>query len=206
MLIDRADDKPWDAQIAYKLIYPLRNTFVTPNYLTSLRLLFGIFAGIFFALGEYKYSNIGAFCFVLSNFLDHADGELARLKNQMSSKGHIYDLVSDALVNILLFLGMGIGLMQTNLGVYACIMGIISGTTVAAIFYMRNDIEKNIGKKNARQPHKSGVEAEDILYVLPIITYFQLDYYFIFAASIGAPIFCIYVIKDYLRTTPQPNI
>ena len=198
MLIDRADDKPWDAQIAYKLIYPLRNTFVTPNYLTSLRLLFGIFAGIFFALGEYKYSNIGAFCFVLSNFLDHADGELARLKNQMSSKGHIYDLVSDALVNILLFLGMGIGLMQTNLGVYACIMGIISGTTVAAIFYMRNDIEKNIGKKNARQPHKSGVEAEDTLYALPIITYFQLDYYFIFAASIGAPIFCIYVIKDYL--------
>ena len=179
MLIDRTDDRPWDAQIAYKLIYPLRNTFVTPNYLTSLRLLFGIFAGIFFALGEYKYSNIGAFCFVLSNFLDHADGELARLKNQMSSKGHIYDLVSDALVNILLFLGMGIGLMQTNLGVYACIMGIISGTTVAAIFYMRNDIEKNIGKKNSRQPHKSGVEAEDILYVLPIITYFQLDYYFI---------------------------
>ena len=198
MLIDRTDDRPWDAQIAYKLIYPLRNTFVTPNYLTSLRLLFGIFAGIFFALGEYKYSNIGAFCFVLSNFLDHADGELARLKNQMSSRGHIYDLISDALVNILLFLGMGIGLMQTNLGVYACIMGIISGTTVAAIFYMRNDIEKNIGKKNARQPHKSGVEAEDILYALPIITYFQLDYYFIFAASIGAPIFCIYVIKDYL--------
>ena len=198
MLIDRTDDRPWDAQIAYKLIYPLRNTFVTPNYLTSLRLLFGIFAGIFFALGEYKYSNIGAFCFVLSNFLDHADGELARLKNQMSSKGHIYDLVSDALVNILLFLGMGIGLMQTNLGVYACIMGIISGTTVAAIFYLRNDIEKNIGKKNARHPHKSGVEAEDILYALPIITYFQLDYYFIFAASIGAPIFCIYVIKDYL--------
>ena len=198
MLIDRADDKPWDAQIAYKLIYPLRNTFVTPNYLTSLRLFFGIFAGIFFALGEYKYSNIGAFCFVLSNFLDHADGELARLKNQMSSRGHIYDLISDALVNILLFLGMGIGLMQTNLGVYACIMGIISGTTVAAIFYMRNDIEKNIGKKNARQPHKSGVEAEDILYALPIITYFQLDYYFIFSASIGAPIFCIYVIKDYL--------
>ena len=198
MLIDRTDDRPWDAQIAYKLIYPLRNTFVTPNYLTSLRLLFGIFAGIFFALGEYKYSNIGAFCFVLSNFLDHADGELARLKNQMSSRGHIYDLISDALVNILLFLGMGIGLMQTNLGVYACIMGIISGTTVAAIFYMRNDIEKNIGKKNARQPHKSGVEAEDILYVLPIITYFQLDYNFIFAASIGAPIFCIYVIKDYL--------
>jgi phosphatidylglycerophosphate synthase len=199
MLINRADDRPWDAQIAYKLIYPLRNTFVTPNYLTSLRLLFGVFAAVFFALGEYKYSNIGAFFFVLSNFLDHADGELARLKNQMSSKGHIYDLISDALVNILLFLGIGIGLMHTNFGAYASVMGIIAGTSVAAIFYMRNDIEKSIGKKNARQPHKSGVEAEDILYALPIITYFQLDYYFIFTAAIGAPIYCIYVTKDYLK-------
>ncbi len=199
MLIDRSDDKPWDAKIAYQLIYPLRNTFITPNHLTSLRLLFGVFAGIFFAIGEYKYSNIGAFCFVISNFLDHADGELARLKNEMSLKGHAYDLISDALVNIFLFLGIGIGLMQTNLGVYACVMGIIAGLSVAGIFYMRNYIEMNMGKQNARQPHKSGFEAEDILYLLPIISYFRLDYYFIFAATLGAPIFSFYVIKDYIK-------
>ena len=179
MLIDQSDDRPWDAQIAYQLIYPLRNTFITPNHLTSLRLLFGVFAGIFFAIGEYKYSNIGAFCFVISNFLDHADGELARLKNEISPNGHVYDLISDALVNIFLFIGIGIGLMQTNLGVYACMMGIIAGLSVAGIFYMRNYIEMNIGKQNARQPHKSGFEAEDILYLLPIISYFRLDYYFL---------------------------
>ena len=199
MLIDRSDDRPWDAQIAYQLIYPFRNTFITPNHLTSLRLLFGVFAGIFFALGEYKYSNIGAFCFVISNFLDHADGELARLKNEISPKGHVYDLISDALVNIFLFLGIGIGLMQTNLGVYACMMGIIAGLSVAGIFYMRNYIEMNIGKQNAQQPHKNGFEAEDILYLLPIISYFRLDYYFIFAAALGAPIFSFYVIKDYIK-------
>ena len=199
MLINRTDDKPWDAQIAYRLIYPLRNTFVTPNYLTSLRLIFGILAGVFFALGEYKYSNAGAFCFVISNFLDHADGELARLKNQVTSEGHIFDLISDALVNIFLFLGLGIGLMQTSLGVYASLMGVVAGSSVAAIFFMRNSIEKNIGKRSARQPHKSGIEAEDVLYTLPLITYFQLDYYFLFTATLGAPIFCIYVIKDYIR-------
>jgi len=199
MLIDQSDNRPWDAQIAYQLIYPLRNTFITPNHLTSLRLLFGVFAGIFFAIGEYKYSNIGAFCFVISNFLDHADGELARLKNEISPKGHVYDLISDALVNIFLFLGIGIGLMQTNLGVYACMMGIIAGLSVAGIFYMRNYIEMNIGKKNARQPHKIGFEAEDILYLLPVISCFRLEYYFMFAAALGAPIFSFYVIKDYIK-------
>ena len=199
MLIDQSDNRPWDAQIAYQLIYPLRNTFITPNHLTSLRLLFGVFAGIFFALGEYKYSNIGAFCFVISNFLDHADGELARLKNEISPNGHVYDLISDALVNIFLFIGIGIGLMQTNLGVYACMMGIIAGLSVAGIFYMRNYIEMNIGKKNARQPHKIGFEAEDILYLLPVISCFRLEYYFMFAAALGAPIFSFYVIKDYIK-------
>ena len=109
MLIDPSDSRPWDAQIAYRLIYPLRNTFVTPNYLTTLRLFFGLLAGFFFSIGEYLYSNAGACCFVFSNFLDHADGELARLKNETSIKGHTYDLISDALVNIFLFIGISIG-------------------------------------------------------------------------------------------------
>ena len=145
------------------------------------------------------YLNSFTFCFVISNFLDHADGELARLKNEISPKGHVYDLISDALVNIFLFLGIGIGLMQTNLGLYACMMGIIAGLSVAGIFYMRNYIEMNIGKQNARQPHKIGFEAEDILYLLPIISYFRLEYYFMFAAALGAPIFSFYVIKDYIK-------
>jgi phosphatidylglycerophosphate synthase len=197
--------KPWDAQIAYLLIYPLRDTFITPNHLTTLRLLSGIFAGVFLSVGEYTYSNIGAFCFVLSNFLDHTDGELARLTGKVSHKGHCYDLASDALVNIFLFMGIGLGLIKSDLGVYAGIMGIITGLSVAAIFHMRNEIEKQIGKKGARQPHKGGFEAEDILYLLPVITFYQLDYYFLLLATIGAPAFSLCVAKNYLalkKSTP----
>lgn len=194
----QVDDKPWDARVAYRLIYPLRDTFITPNHLTTIRLLFGIFAGVFLSVGEYTYSNIGAFCFVLSNFLDHADGELARLSGKASRKGHYYDLASDALANIFLFLGMGIGLMKSDLGVYAGIMGIIAGLFVAAIFHMRNEIEKQIGKNDARQPHKGGLEAEDVLYLLPVVTILQLDYYFLILAIFGAPAFFMWVINDYL--------
>ncbi|MCG8378858.1 MAG: CDP-alcohol phosphatidyltransferase family protein [Proteobacteria bacterium] len=190
-------DKPWDARIAYRLVYPLRNTFITPNYLTSLRLLCGIISFVFLSLGEYIYSNIGALFFVLSNFLDHTDGELARITGNSSKKGHYFDLVSDALVNILLFLGIGFGLMKTDLGVYAGIMGGIAGLSVAAIFHMRNEIEKQIGKQMARQPNKAGVEAEDVLYLLPVVTLLQLDYYFLFLACFGAPAFCLWVTKDY---------
>lgn len=191
------DKRPWDARIASRLVYPLRETFITPNYLTTLRLLFGLLSCLFLSVGEYLYSNIGALCFVISNFLDHADGELARMSQKSSTFGHYYDLVSDALVNILLFLGLGIGLMRSELGIAAGIMGALAGLSIAAIFHMRNEIEKTIGKEKARQPHKGGVEAEDVLYFLPVITFLQFDYYFLLIASIGAPLFCIWVTNDY---------
>lgn len=200
------DNKPWDARFASRFVCPIRNTFITPNHLTTLRLLFGVLSFIFLSTGEYIYCNIGALFFVVSNFLDHADGELARISKKSSIKGHYYDLTADVLVNILLFLGIGIGLMKSNLGSHAGIMGIIAGLSVAAIFYMRNEIEKQIGKQKARQPNKGGIEAEDILYLLPIVTFFQLDYYFLLLSTFGAPIFCLWVAKEYFSQKKLSNI
>ena len=63
----------------------------------------------------------------------------------------------------------------------------------------KNFIKKKIGKNKARQPFKSGFEAEDSLYILPIITYYKLEFYFITAAAIGAPIFYIFVMISYQK-------
>ena len=191
-------NKPWDAYLAYQLVYPLRNSKLTPNYFTSLRLVFGIGACMTFALGSYFWSNIGAACFVISNFLDHTDGEFARLTGKISKFGHYFDLVCDATVNILLFIGIGIGLMQSGLGLFALPMGCIAGISVAAIFHMRLFIEENMGKTHARQPHFGGMEAEDILYLLPIISLTGQLVPFLILASVGAPLFALWVLKEYL--------
>jgi len=189
--------KPWDARFAYQLIYPLKNSWVTPNHLTCLRLLFGILAAVSFSLGNYFWANIGACCFVISNFLDHTDGELARLTGNMSKFGHYFDLASDAIVNIILFIGIGIGLMQSSLGWLALPMGILAGLTVAAIFNMRNEIEEQVGKSDARQPHFAGFEAEDILYLLPLVSILNGLIPFLILASIGAPIYAIFVWREF---------
>ena len=57
-------EKPWDARLAYRLVYPFRNTALTPNHLTTVRLLFGIAACLAFSLGGYFWTNTGAglFC------------------------------------------------------------------------------------------------------------------------------------------------
>ena len=191
-------NKPWDAQLAYRLVYPLRASALTPNHFTVIRLLVGVLAFIGLAEGSYLWSNIGAVCFAISNFLDHTDGEYARLTGKMSSFGHYFDLASDAAANILLFLGIGIGLMHGKLGIYALPMGAAAGIAVAAIFHMRAFIEDSIGKERARQPHYGGMEAEDILYLLPLVTLFEQQTIFLMLASVGAPLFCLWVLKEYL--------
>jgi phosphatidylglycerophosphate synthase len=51
---------------------------------------------------------------VVSNFLDHSDGELARVSGKSSRLGHVYDLVSDAAVTVVIFLAIGIGAAGAN--------------------------------------------------------------------------------------------
>jgi len=193
-----SNGKPWDARLAYWLVYPLKDSFLTPNHFTLLRLAVGITAFISLASGNYFWSNIGALCFCLSNFLDHTDGEFARLTGKMTRTGHYFDLACDALVNILLFIGIGIGLAHGNLGTAAVPIGIVAGISVAAIFHMRMYIESKIGKDSARQPHMGGMEAEDILYLLPLVTLTGQLVPFLILAGIGAPLFALWVLKEYI--------
>ena len=102
--------KPWDAQLATWLVRPLVDSWVHPNVLTTVRLAVGLGGAALFASGS-AY-NLGAVLIVLSNFLDHTDGELARLSGKTTSFGHLYDLWSDAVVTVGIFVGLGIGLEQ----------------------------------------------------------------------------------------------
>src|ERR1700712_82059 len=104
-----AAQRPWDARLARWLVTPLKDSLATPNHLTTIRLAVGLTAAAAFVPGTYGWTNIGALLMVLSNFLDHTDGELARISGKNSRVGHIYDLASDAVVTVLLFLAIGIG-------------------------------------------------------------------------------------------------
>ena len=186
--------KPWDAQLAYLLIRPLKNSWVSPNHLTTLRLVTGLAAAAALTVGNIP---IGAWLFVLSNFLDHTDGELARLSGKTSKWGHLYDLACDAAIHILLFVAIGCSLMDSQLGIWALLMGIISGLSVACIFHLRNEMEQQFGKDATRQPHFAGFEVEDVLYLFPVMILFPSLVPFLISATIGAPIFAVWTIWQY---------
>lgn len=188
--------KPWDARLAAWLVSPfVGSERVLPNHFTALRLAAGLAGALCFASGEWP--NLAAWLMVLSNFLDHTDGELARAGGKTSRFGHVFDLVSDAVVTVGMFFGIGFALAQGPLGHTALAMGSLAGVAVAAIFQMRNVMESTHGKSATRQPRFGGFEAEDVLYLMPLVTLADGLELFLAAASIGAPIACGIVAWQY---------
>ncbi|WP_310066279.1 CDP-alcohol phosphatidyltransferase family protein [Paraburkholderia caledonica] len=202
--------RTWDARLARRLVTPLVNTRVAPNHLTTLRLLIGVAGALCLARGGFAWSNAGAILIVLSNFVDHTDGELARISGKSSRIGHFYDLACDALVTVMLFIGMGMGMSASNIGgltVAPGWLGAIAGIAVALIFFLRMRIEEMAGKAGTKQAAVGGFETEDVLYLLPIVTLTSVVMPFVVAASIGAPLFAVWVMIDYWRVsrrTAQP--
>ncbi len=193
---------PWDARLARALVRPLRDGPVRPNHLTTVRLAVGIAAAGAFAGGSFARVNLGALLLVISNFLDHTDGELARLSGKTSRLGHWYDLASDALVTVLLFAGIGAGVATHTaavLGQPPLVLGVIAGLAVALIFYLRMRIEGLAGKSASRQGRLGGFETEDVLYLMPIVTLCNGTTALLAAAAIGAPLFALWVLHDYRR-------
>lgn len=205
---NRAPQRPWDARLARRLVTPLKDSWVTPNVLTTVRLMIGLVAAVAFVPGGYAWSNLGAVLLILSNFLDHTDGELARVSGKTSRIGHLYDLASDAAITILLFISIGIG-VDAQPGdtppLSPVLLGLAAGSAIAVIFYLRMRIEEMAGKAASQQARLGGFETEDVLYLLPLVTLYNALTPFLIASSIGAPLFAMWVVVDYRRMLRRPQ-
>jgi hypothetical protein len=90
-----------------KLIY---STNITPNQISIVSMLFGILTGVMFAFGTPQFLAYGAVALIISNLLDCADGQLARLKKNGTGIGRIIDGFIDYVTGFSIFVGLGIGL------------------------------------------------------------------------------------------------
>lgn len=192
-----SSDRPWDARLAHWMILPLRDTRVHPNHLTTLGLCVGVAAAVMYGWGG-GWAHVGAFFFVAATVIDHGDGELARLTGKTSAFGHIYDRIVDLCIKISLFSGMGFGLRSSSLGDWTIAFGLFAGVAFIAIFVLRGEIARLRGIRAMGQPTFAGFELEDILYVVAPVTWLGLLLPFVVAAGIGAPIFALFMARQYV--------
>ena len=174
---ENAEPKPtkphraWDQRLAGWMVRPLVHTPVTPNHITTVRLILGLAACGLFATGTQPEILYAAGLFMLSNFVDHMDGELARLSGKSSRFGYHYDNYSDAVIHVALFVCIGIGLQGSWIGGWAPYLGLIAGVSVSTLFLMFWRIEQRAGERQARQPMFKGFHLEDTMYFIGPITW-----------------------------------
>ena len=161
----------WDQRLARLLVRPLARAPVTPNHVTTFRLLLGLAACGLFAMGTRPEILYAAGLFMASNFVDHMDGELARLSGKSSRFGHHYDNACDAYIHDALFVSIGFGLRGSWIGGWAPFLGLVAGVSVSALFLMFGRIERRAGARQARQPQYKGFHLEDVMYFVGPITW-----------------------------------
>ena len=189
---------PWDQRLARALMRPLVAARITPNQITTFSLAVGLLAAWLFASGGAAV-HVGAACFMLAFWLDHADGELARSTGRTSLFGHCYDLAAGGAVLIALFIGIGIGLRKDGLGAWPIVLGSSAGLATAVTFVLRMELERRAGKPATRQPNLLGFELEDVMYLLGPITWLGMLQPFLVLAGIGTPLFALLVLWQCRR-------
>jgi phosphatidylglycerophosphate synthase len=183
---------PLDQRLARPVARLLAKTPATPNAVTAASIAVGIVAAWLFAKGG-GMAYWGAGVFVVAAWMDHIDGELARMTDRTSVFGHYFDLVATLINYALMFIGAGIGLAAGEIGAMGPVFGILAGFSVVAIIVVRMVVERRHGAGAVRQTVRGGFEIEDVLYVVAPVTWLGFLEPFIIAAGIGAPLFLLYV-------------
>ncbi len=181
----------WTHRLARVLVRPLLGTWVRPNHLTTLRLLTGAASCVLFAQGSQAGMNWGGGIWLLSAFLDRADGELARIGNLMSRSGHVYDYYADTAVNTGFFLAIGIGLRHSWLGEWSIELGLLSGISIFLCSLFAEWLELRSPPGTRAYSGKWGFDPDDALYLMGPLAWFGWLGPILVGASFGATLMMI---------------
>ena len=157
-----------------------------------------------FAVGKSDWMIAASVLFTVSMLLDRADGVLARLSGKTSTWGHRYDLIADSLCNSLAFVGIGIGLRESDLGTWSILLGIIAGAAVSAVLWLVMRAEERDGRRAAELGGQAGFDPDDALLFVPVFMLFGWGVYLITAAAIGASGFAVFFFwrfRSFIRSS-----
>lgn len=176
----------WTHLLARRAIRPLIGTAVTPNHLTTLRLLTGLAACIAIAPGTNAGAWWGGGLWLLSAFLDRADGELAREGNMMSASGHRYDFYVDNFVNALFFVAAGFAVAGGWLGLWAIPLGLLGGTSMLICGWWSELLEAQSPPGTKAYSGRAGFDPDDALYLMGPLVWLGWLAPVVVGAAIGA--------------------
>lgn len=176
----------WTHRLARPLVRPLVGTGITPNHITTARLVTGLMAAAALMPGTPDWTWWAGWLWLLSAFLDRADGELARIGNMSTPEGHDWDCLVDNIVNPVFFAAIGIGLRHSVLGDWAIPLGFIAAGSLFLCGYWSELLEKRLNFEVKAYTGAFGFDLDDLLYLFAPLAWMDWLMPILVGAAIGA--------------------
>ena len=184
----------WDELVARKFASRLKDLPVKPNHITLVSLLLTLVSGMLFATGNTVQASIAALLFMIVRFLDHLDGELARIKGCESRLGHYLDWFVDTFSYVYLFISLAIGFrsrMETSLLVIIAGMAVIACLVNTVIGLRKEKTPDDQSRQSF--PVIGGFGIDDSMYLIGPVTWIGYLYPFFILSAIGSVIYTLSV-------------
>ncbi len=128
-------------KISIWMTYCIRNTPITPNQVTAVWVFLGIVGAALLALGNYWISLLALCILCLSWVLDNVDGELARYKQQFSSRGSLLDMLGHDIFFSLIFFALTISMWIKGYGALFVVLGGLATALVTPLTKMQEHVK-----------------------------------------------------------------
>lgn len=171
---------------------------VSPNQITTLRLLTALGAAGAVATGQPVATAIGGGVFLLSMLLDRADGELARQTGRSSAAGHVYDLAADCTANAAVLVGLGFG-RAAELGWVGPAMGLLAGGGVGMLFWLLNVVRNAPVSGFSFLRDRLVFDPDDAMVFLPVLLWLGLSTPTLVVAGLVTPAAAVWLACGTLR-------
>ncbi len=196
---------PYDQRLARILVRRLAGLpLVSPNLLTLVSLLLALAGAAGIAAGG-EPAPWGALLFALGRFMDHTDGELARLTGRSSRLGYYLDYLAGAASYAALFLALGFASRAGVLGDVALLFGAAAAAAALIAMAASLRLDRLSATGDAPYPAFGGFELEDGIYVLPLVAWAGVLEPFFYAACGGAALYTLWRGLRLLSARARPG-
>lgn len=156
----------WSHIAARALVRPLLGTPVRPNHITAVRLATGAAACLLLVEPSPAGTLWAGALWIVSTVLDSADGELARIGDMRSRRGHLFDYYSDIGLNSAFFVCAGLGLRHGAMSGWGPVLGLVAGAAMLACCWLSEVYERLKGPGSRTWRNAGGLQLDDGLYLL----------------------------------------
>ena len=143
-IVENSLSKTWDGIISKNINRKIskkitkavtRYNFFTPNVMTMVSFLLGIFSSILFFMNILIPAGIMA---QICSIIDGCDGEIARIKNMKTRFGGVFDALTDRLADFLIILGMLFSYGLTEISVISFFLAFQATILPSYIYHLTN--------------------------------------------------------------------